>query len=119
MQRATHYTANSKKPDHDRENILQLRSIFPDDTVNRDQVEELETYVKVEDSADSDRAEEANKQSLLLFFNLPDFPMQGEDNREPTEEQDENAEKDESIDRYNIVVCEAGPRADGTEPHKN
>jgi len=45
--------------------------------------------------------------------------MQGEDDRNATEEENEDAEEDEAVDRDDVVVDKGRPGADGAEPHED
>lgn len=90
----TDYAADCKEPNHDGEDILEPSCIFSDDAVDRDQLQELQTDVEIKNSADTDGTEKANKQSLLLFFYLPNLPVQGEDDWHTAEEKDQDPEED-------------------------
>ena len=65
---------------------MQPLGIFSNRAVNSDGSEKLEADVEIEDGADTDGAKEADKGCLLLFFDLPDVPVQSEDDGETAED---------------------------------
>jgi hypothetical protein len=117
--RTTDYATDGKEPDHNRENVLQSRCIFSNDTLNLDLVQELETDIEVEDCANADGTEKSDKQSLLLLFDLPDVPMQCEDYRHTAKEKNEDSEEDQSPYWDYIVKTKRGPRTHRSKPKKD
>ena len=75
--------------------------------------------MQVKNSADADGAEEADEKRLLLLFNLANLRMHGENCGQATEEEDQDAEKDEPIQRYDRIIEEGGPGTDGAKPDED
>ncbi len=82
----SHNTAHGEKPDDDRKNVLQSLGVLSNRAVYSDGSEKFEADVEIEDGADTDGAKEADKDCLLLFFDLPDVPVQSEDDGETAED---------------------------------
>lgn len=112
----TDNTAYSQKPDDNGEYFLQLRCIFPNNTIDGNLGEKVKTNVEIEHSAHSNGAEEPDKESLLLLLNLPNLPVHGKDDRYTAKQEYENAQEDEPVYWYHVVVSKAGPGTYGTEP---
>lgn len=51
-------------------------------------------------------------------FNLLDLPMHGVDDGQSAEKENQNPQEYESVDGDDVIVDEAGPRADCAEPHE-
>lgn len=115
----TYDTADREEPYDDCEDRDQPCGILSDDPVDLYEAEEVETDVQIEHGADADGAEETHEERLLLFFDLPDLPVEGEDDGEAAEEEDQDAEEDEAVDWDDVVVDEGRPGADGAEPHED
>ena len=116
---STYYTAYGEEPDNDINDLLQMCSIVPGFPIHCNRAESLLGDIQIEDSAHSNRAEETNEQSLLLLLDLWNLPMHGVDYGQTSDQEDENAQGDQSIDGDNIVACEFRPWADGTKPHED
>lgn len=89
-------------------------------SVNDNFDEEFARDVQVEDCRDSDWSEEAYEESVSNILNLMDQTqvVVSEDHRQTSEKQNHNPERDESVDRYHIVVQEFMPWTDRSVPHK-
>lgn len=81
--------------------------------------EEFETNREIENGAHSDRSKEAGDQALLQPLDLPDLKVQGIDYRDPSKQEDEYPEADESPDRNDSAVCEQRPGTHCAEPRED
>ena len=81
--------------------------------------EEFTTCVEIKDCGNAHGAEEANKESLSPLFNLVNPFVHGENNRKAAEQEDEDGNKNESVDRDNITMREAVPGANSTVPDED
>lgn len=45
--------------------------------------------------------------------------MHGQNNRQAAKKEDQNTQRNESIDGYDVVVDKGSPGANGTEPHED
>lgn len=95
----THDTAHDQKPHNHLYIFRQYGSIITHDPFHRDVPEEFETNRQIENGAHSDRSKEASYQALLQPLDLPDLKVQSIDYGDPSKQEDEYSEADESPDR--------------------
>lgn len=64
------------------------------------------TFIKIKDCEDVYKIKEVNEKDLLLFFNLMNVFMHNENNKKTMKQENENDDKNELIDRNNIIMRE-------------
>lgn len=117
--KVTYHAANCNEPYDHIHDLAQLLSILPDDAVDCEFAEELQTDVEIEDSADANGSKEADEKRLAKLLDLMDFLVHCEHYRQAAKQEHKNAEGDQTVDGHHAVVSELIPRADGSEPHED
>lgn len=98
--------ANHQKPHDDLDGVRDALGIRANLAVDGDGQQILLRDRQVKDGADANRAEEADKRSLVEMLDLVNPPVHGKHNWQAAANQDENAEKDEPIERNDVVAKE-------------
>lgn len=75
--------------------------------------------IEVEDRGDADGPEKANDNSLTPLLDLVDATVHKENDGWSAEEKNEDSQRNQAVDRDNVVVCKHMPRTDGAKPNKD
>ena len=94
----TYDRADDQEPDDYLHDFHKIRTIFSNFAVDLDVAQKLETDVQVKDGAHANWTEEANKQSLSSLLDLMDLFMHGKDDGRPSEQQDQDAQRNKPVD---------------------
>jgi hypothetical protein len=115
----TYNRANGKEPDDDSHDLHKIGRILSNLIIDLDLPQELQADQEVEDSTDTNWAEETDEKRLSLLLNLVNFCVHGKYDRRTSEKQNEDAKEDQAVYRYDAVVVELAPWADSSEPDED
>ncbi|KAI4105159.1 MAG: hypothetical protein L6R37_002878 [Teloschistes peruensis] len=93
--------------------------IRTDNSIYGNRVAEIHSGKKIEDGAHSNGSEKAGRKSLPFVLDLWKCLLQGEDERNASEQEDQDSQENQAVDWDDFIVCEGIPRSYGTVPHED
>lgn len=115
----TYNAANNQEPNDHVDGFRYLLCIFSNLAVDGNFEQELPTDRQVEHRSNADGPEKADKRRLEFVFYLIDVFVHRENDWHSTNKENQDSQKDKTVNGNDVVVRKGGPWTDSTEPHEN